>query len=72
MTKKSQNSTTEPTTERRFMDTDGAAAYLGLSPRTLEKYRVYGGGPVYRKLGRRAVYTLEDLNIWADMGKRSG
>lgn len=42
-----------------------AAAYLKLSPRTLEKLRVIGGGPRFRKLGRRVVYCFEDLEQWA-------
>jgi hypothetical protein len=42
-----------------------AAAHLNLSPRTLEKYRVIGGGPKFRKLGTRVRYTLSDLNEWS-------
>jgi hypothetical protein len=42
-----------------------AAAHLNLSPRTLEKYRVIGGGPKFRKLGSRVRYTLSDLNEWS-------
>ena len=38
-----------------------AAAFLHLSPRTLEKMRVIGGGPSFRKFGRRVFYTLPDL-----------
>ena len=43
-----------------------AAAHLNLSPRTLEKYRVIGGGPKFRKLGTRVRYTLSDLNEWSE------
>lgn len=44
-------SATEPLTldrrvQMRFLRTDQAAAYLGLSGRTLEKHRTYGTGPV--------------------------
>ncbi len=49
----------------RFIDTRHAAAILGLSPRTLEKFRVHGGGPAYRKFGGRVLYALEDLDAWA-------
>jgi hypothetical protein len=42
-----------------------AATHLNLSPRTLEKYRVIGGGPKFRKFGTRVRYTLGDLNEWA-------
>ena len=42
-----------------------AAAYLRLSPRTLEKQRVIGGGPRFHKFGRRVMYALTDLEAWA-------
>jgi predicted DNA-binding transcriptional regulator AlpA len=54
----------------RFVRTQQAAALLGLSHRTLEKHRTYGTGPVYRKLGGRVLYALEDLQAWADHGAR--
>lgn len=54
----------------RFLRTAEAGAYLGLSPRTLEKHRVYGTGPVYRKLGNRVVYAIEELDAWATIGTR--
>ena len=37
----------------RYPMTKEAGSFLGLSPRTFEKHRVYGTGPVYRKLGGR-------------------
>jgi excisionase family DNA binding protein len=43
-----------------------AAEYLRLSPRTLEKLRVVGGGPPFRKFGRRVVYTFSELEAWAN------
>jgi predicted DNA-binding transcriptional regulator AlpA len=49
----------------RFVRTHDAAAFLGLSGRTLEKHRCTGTGPVYRKLGGRVVYAIEDLEAWA-------
>ena len=59
-----------PRPNRRFLDTVAAADYLGLSPRTLQKHRVYGGGPPFRKFGRRVLYALEDLDTWADARMR--
>jgi hypothetical protein len=50
----------------RYLTNDEAAAFLRLSPRTLEKQRVIGGGPRFRKFGRRVVYALEDLESWAN------
>jgi len=54
----------------RYLRTPEAARFLGLSGRTLEKHRTYGTGPVYRKLGGRIVYALDDLQAWADRGTR--
>jgi predicted DNA-binding transcriptional regulator AlpA len=54
----------------RFLRTPEAARFLGLSGRTLEKHRVFGTGPRYRKIGGRVVYALEDLRAWADQGLR--
>jgi hypothetical protein len=41
-----------------------AAKILRLSVRTLERYRIVGGGPRYVKLGRRIVYRPGDLDAW--------
>lgn len=53
------------TQSTRYLTNEEAAAYLRLSPRTLEKQRVIGGGPRFRKFGRRVLYAIEDLEIWA-------
>ena len=57
-------------TTQRLLRTPDAALLLGLSARTLEKHRCYGTGPVYRKLGGRIVYAVDDLIRWADQGVR--
>lgn len=49
----------------RYVRTHEAAAFLSLSGRTLEKHRCTGTGPVFRKLGGRVVYAIEDLEAWA-------
>lgn len=54
----------------RLLRTSDASRYLGVSIRTLEKYRSYGGGPIYRKLGGTVVYRLVDLEDWAVNGTR--
>ena len=46
-----------------------AAKRLGLSVSTLNKLRVFGGGPVFLKLGRRVAYEIADLDSWL-AGKR--
>lgn len=63
-------STNEPAGPHRHLRTAEAARFLSLSDRTLEKHRSYGTGPVYRKIGGRVVYTLEDLQAWAERGAR--
>jgi predicted DNA-binding transcriptional regulator AlpA len=50
----------------RYVRTHEAARLLGISPRTLEKYRCHGSGPTFRKLGGRVVYAIDDLEAWAD------
>jgi hypothetical protein len=50
----------------RYLTNAEAAAFLRLSPRTLEKQRVIGGGPRFRKFGRRVMYAIVDLETWAD------
>ncbi len=57
-------------TTPRFLKTPDAAIHLGLSARTLEKHRCYGTGPVFRKLGGRIVYAIDDLDAWAELGTR--
>ena len=48
----------------RYLTNEEAAAYLKLSPHTLNKKRVVGGGPKFRKLGSRVVYAIDDLENW--------
>jgi len=54
-----------PATDRAH-DTPSAAAFLGLSTSILNKWRVSGRGPTFRKFGARVVYFERDLRAWAD------
>ena len=47
-----------------FVDTRQAAELIGMSKRTLEKWRVEGNGPPFLKLGRRVLYSRADLKAW--------
>jgi hypothetical protein len=49
-----------------YLTCDEAGAHLKLSPRTLEKMRTIGGGPRFRKFGRRVMYALQDLEAWSN------
>lgn len=46
------------------LTTAEAAKYVGLSPSTLAKLRVFGGGPSYYKLSRRVVYDTRSLDFY--------
>ena len=48
-----------------------AARYTGFSKSSLDKLRVYGGGPTYAKLGARVVYDRSDLDAWIAERKRA-
>lgn len=39
---------------------------LPVSKNTLQKFATVGGGPVYRRFGNKAIYTLADLDAWID------
>jgi hypothetical protein len=56
--------------DRVLLTTDEAATYCKLSPRTLAKLRVTGGGPAYHKLGRSVKYLDRDLDDWIATGRR--
>ena len=54
-----------PDPEQKF-NTLGAAKYIGpdFSERTLETWRVRGGGPKFLKAGSRVFYRRRDLDAW--------
>lgn len=52
-------------TRNRYLGTQEAARYCGLSHRTLEKLRISGGGPPFLKVTlRRVIYRVSDLDRW--------
>ena len=51
------------------MTTSNAAAYLGLSEKTLAMFRTQGTGPLFIKKGR-VFYFREDLDAWLNESKR--
>ncbi|MFT8420864.1 MAG: DNA-binding protein [Gluconacetobacter sp.] len=46
--------------------TPAAARRAGLSPRTRDRFRCRGSGPVFRKIGGRVLYATDDLQAWVD------
>jgi hypothetical protein len=54
-----------------YLDQDQASAFLAekgfkVAAKTLSKLRVVGGGPRYRKFGRKPIYAPADLKEWAE------
>ena len=61
------NASTEPP----LLNTPQAAEILGISPKTLAKWRFTGEGPEFCRLGRRrVVYRLDDLFSFVEAGRR--
>jgi hypothetical protein len=57
--------------EARYLDQDQASEYLSekglkIAAKTLGKLRVTGGGPAYRKFGRKPIYDPLDLELWVN------
>ena len=50
----------------KHYNTTQAAKHLGISPRTLERWRIEGKGPSYRKFGKRVTYCESSLLEWAE------
>lgn len=55
---------------QKVVNVDEAASRTGLSVSTLNKLRVFGGGPVFIKLGRRVAYDVADLDAWLTSRRR--
>jgi hypothetical protein len=54
-----------------FLTQRAVAELLGLSERTLERFRAEGRGPAFRKFGRRVIYGREDVLSWSDAQRRT-
>ena len=52
------------------LDTKQAAAYIPSTKSTLEKMRVFGGGPKFVKIGKRVLYDTRDIDDWLEAQKR--
>jgi len=56
---------------RRYMSEKQAADYLGLSNKTLQRYRGNGQGPQFIKCGGRGriLYDIQDCDTWMEAHK---
>lgn len=50
--------------KRRFISDVEIEATFGISRRTLQNWRVFGRGPIYRKFGNSVRYDIADLEAW--------
>jgi excisionase family DNA binding protein len=50
--------------DESYYTPEEAAGYLRSSPSTLAKLRLYGGGPVFTRIGRAIRYRRTDLDRW--------
>lgn len=65
-----------PAHQGELIDTEPAAAYLGLSPKTLEAWRTIKTKDVRRsipfiRLGGRVKYRRRDLDAWLEANRVS-
>ena len=50
--------------EERYLTPKEASDLLGISRRTLDRFRTRNSGPAYYKFGNRVRYRIEDLDAW--------
>jgi predicted DNA-binding transcriptional regulator AlpA len=63
---------TRPQPATQLLNEVEAGQFLSLSHRTLQNWRVKGGGPKYLKIGAKSVrYRLSDLQSWLENATRS-
>jgi len=57
---------------KRLFDQRELATELGLSQRSLERYRLQGNGPRYVRVGLRLIrYRQEDVEAWINQSLRT-
>ncbi len=57
-------------TSARRTDEPGAALYLGVSERTVRRWRKQMAGPAFHMIGGRAWYAIEDLDSYLEIARR--
>ena len=53
-----------------LLNETAAAEVLAMSVKTLRKWRLFGGGPVFRKIGTCVRYRVDDLEEFIEAGRR--
>jgi predicted site-specific integrase-resolvase len=62
----------ERASDELVISEERAAEALGLSARTLQRWRVEGRGPAFVKLGKRVAYTRGALRRYVKQSERTG
>lgn len=57
---------------QRLLTRTEAAAFLGVSPKTLDCWAWRRRGPKFVKVGRLARYRVQDLNAYVEANAREG
>ena len=60
----SENGDASDISSKERLNNREAAEYLGLKAATLNKWRVYGDGPPFLKVGRLIQYRRSDLDAY--------
>ena len=55
--------------EPSFLTEHEAAELLRISPRTLQRWRLTGDGPVFVRAGRRVLYQPTELEAFLEVSK---
>jgi hypothetical protein len=58
-------------TSEPFVDENRGAEHLGVSPRTMQRWRMTGTGAPWFRIGRLAKYRIADLTAWAEAQART-
>jgi predicted DNA-binding transcriptional regulator AlpA len=56
----------------KLLNEKQVAEITGLSTKTLQRWRLFGEGPEWRKLGGAVRYPAEGLAAWIDGSPRGG
>ena len=56
---------------KQLMTTKETSAYIRQAVQTLAKWRVYGLGPKWAKIGRSVLYEQTDVDAWIESRTRT-
>jgi predicted DNA-binding transcriptional regulator AlpA len=56
----------------KFLNEKQVAEIMGLSVKTLQRWRLFGEGPEWKKFGTAVRYPADALNAWVENAPRGG